>query len=235
MAPPEGLEALEAQLRRRGDLVVSSGLAGGRVPCLRVAGAAASGGVMERVTVEPGSSGQEFVLARGERLAVADVPGAVERLAVVLGGHVNFSARADARTVGAARAWCRRVLTGCCESLHDVIMVVSELLGNAVRHTGETPVASVVTLWHEGGGLHGEIRHPVAEKAACPATPVEVLAELATLGAAVEVPVEALAESGRGLLVVRGYTAELHQAITPTELVTTWRHGSCGCVWARST
>ncbi|MDX6742383.1 ATP-binding protein [Actinocorallia sp. A-T 12471] len=134
--------------------------------------------------------------------------------------------------MGATRARCRRLLVGC-EVLGDLLVVVSELLGNAVRH-GTVPVSVVLTLWHEGGSLRGEVRHPIGEGAGRPATPVGVLAERAALDAGSPVAVDDLAEGGRGLMVVRGYTAAVTQTTTSGVLATVWRHGPCGCVRAVS-
>ncbi|MDX6743015.1 ATP-binding protein [Actinocorallia sp. A-T 12471] len=229
-----GLEALEVVLVRRGDLVVSAGVVGVGVPCLRVA-AVGGGGVVERVTVEPEVGGAVFVLARGERWPVADVAGTAERVAAVLGAHVGLRVRADARAVGAVRAWCRRVLAGCAQ-LGDAMVCVSELLGNVVRHGGEAPVPSTVTFWHEGSALLGEVRHPMADDAVRPATPDHVLDELAALAALTEgagppgFDLAALSEGGRGLVVVRGLADDVSQTRTPSGLVTVWRQTPCGCV-----
>ncbi|WP_231626747.1 ATP-binding protein [Streptomyces apocyni] len=103
-----------------------------------------------------------------------------------------------------ARDRVRGALTGCVSPscVDDAVLVVSELVGNALWHTGGGPdclvleaYRDVVVLWvHDGGGDVDTVRTR---------TDVGSTADL-------------LAESGRGLLLVEALTARWY--VQPTSL-----------------
>ncbi|MCD0449656.1 hypothetical protein LO762_10710 [Actinocorallia sp. API 0066] len=109
--------------------------------------------------------------------------------------------------------------------MDDCQVVVSELVGNAVRYGGVEVVVVELLVRHGLGMVQAELRH--AYRGGEVAVSGVAVDERAALLGDGDAPVD-LAESGRGLLVVEALTKNFVQEAHGPSLVSVWSHG-CGC------
>lgn len=134
----------------------------------------------------------------------------------------------DLRAGTAARAWLRGIFAPSCPLRDEFLLVVSELLGNCAEHGGGGRVS--LSVVHGGERVWGRLVHhtPPTGK---PVLRGDVTAqtELLLAPAGPPVPLEELAESGRGLFVVQMLCAEYAHVSGPGSSVTEWTMTGCRC------
>ncbi|WP_106396994.1 ATP-binding protein [Actinocorallia populi] len=134
----------------------------------------------------------------------------------------------DLRAGTAARDWLRGIFGSSCRVRDEFLLVVSELLGNCAEHGGDGKVS--LSVVHGRNRVWGRLVHhspPIGK----PVLRGDVTAqtELLLAAAGPAVPVEDLAEDGRGLFVVQMLCAEYEHVSGPGSSVTEWAMADCGC------
>ena len=135
---------------------------------------------------------------------------------------------ADLRAGTAARSWLRGIFDPVCLVRDEFLLVVSELLGNCAEHGGDGRVS--LSVVHGDGRVWGRLVHhtpPVGKPVLRGDVTAQTELLLATAGPVV--PVEELAESGRGLFVVQMLCAEYEHISGPGSSVTEWALLGCSC------
>lgn len=134
----------------------------------------------------------------------------------------------DLRAGKVARTWLRGIFDASCPLRDEFLLVVSELLGNCAEHGGGGRVS--LSVVHGGDRVWGRLVHH-APPTGKPVLRGDVTAqtELLLAGTGPRVPVEELAEDGRGLFVVQMLCAEYEHVSGPGSSVTTWAMTGCRC------
>lgn len=134
----------------------------------------------------------------------------------------------DLRAGTAARRWLRGIFDPTCLVRDEFLLVVSELLGNCAEHGGAGRVS--LSVVHGRGRVWGRLVHhtPPTGK---PVLRGDVTAqtELLLAPAGFPIPVEELAEDGRGLFVVQMLCSEYEHVSGPGSSVTEWAMDDCVC------
>lgn len=128
------------------------------------------------------------------------------------------------------RGWLRGVLPRGCAAGDDMDLVVSELAANAAVHGGGGEIS--LSVGHEEGRLLGRLVHhrpPVGDLLAR----WEAMRQTSRLLLGESVEVEALAEGGRGLLVVWHLAEDFVYRPEADRSVTAWTVPGCVCGGAR--
>jgi anti-sigma regulatory factor (Ser/Thr protein kinase) len=136
----------------------------------------------------------------------------------------------DPHEVSEVRAWVLKSLPRLCDLREDVVLAVSEIVGNATRH-GHALGKGRVTIEHGADELWCEVFEPGPLRGRVRADPaaLEEMAALAGLVDGAEIEVGGLLEAGRGLPLVRALCADRFTIVETAE--GRWiRFGLSGCL-----
>ncbi|GAA3237025.1 ATP-binding protein [Actinocorallia longicatena] len=131
------------------------------------------------------------------------------------------------------RSWASALVAEGCIPRDDLLIVVSELVGNIVEHGNEGGIT--FTLSHSGEGLVASIVHHAPPPEDVPDIPLGIAAEIGGLFAlGDERPddglIAGLSENGRGLFTVAVLTGgSMKISHDPDRTVLRWVHGDCRC------